>query len=268
VRPMAFAPPVKGAPACLRHAPVTGPARLRLVAVPHAGGAASAYGHWSRRLDPAVAVTVVQPPGRETRSHEAAHEGIEAFVAEVCAAVTGLDPLPTVVFGHSLGAHVAFEVCRRLAGCGPPVVHLVVAGARAPHCPPPATPISGLPDAEFLAALIELGGMPRALLAHADYMDAVLPTVRADIAMAERYQARPAAPLDCPITVFGGDADPLAPPFTLQGWSEHTRGRVDQVAFAGDHFFVATDQDRVLAALGRVLARCLAEPAETADPGR
>ena len=141
--------------------------------------------------------------------------------------------------GDSLGALVAYELCHKLvAGGAAPPVRLFVAGHAAPHLPRPRPPVHHLPDDGFLAELNRLGGTPPEVLADKQSLRLILPALRADYRIAERYRwsNRPALPV--PITVFGGLADPDAPPAALRTWRQHTSATVSVSLYPGGHFFL------------------------------
>ena len=59
-----------------------------------------------------------------------------------------------------------------------------------------------LPDAEFLAGVSRLGGMPREVLDHPDLLEMVLPALRADHELVETYRPLRGTRLACPIAAY------------------------------------------------------------------
>ena len=110
---------------------------------PHAGGAASVFRGWPQYTGGELEIYAAQLPGRATRQSE---PPITDFDALTDAAVRDILPLlgrPFVLFGHSMGALVAFEAAHRLRELNlEPPVHLFVSGEPAPTCPehPVASP--------------------------------------------------------------------------------------------------------------------------------
>jgi medium-chain acyl-[acyl-carrier-protein] hydrolase len=80
-------------------------------------------------------------------------------------------------------------------------------------------------------------------------MQLLLPMLRADFAACETYRYCADAPLDVPIVVFSGQADPKVNADECAAWQSCTTGACRQVEFAGDHFFIHTQEAEVLAAL-------------------
>jgi surfactin synthase thioesterase subunit len=144
------------------------------------------------------------------------------------------------VYGHSLGALVAFELLRELRRRGAPEpVHLFVSGCVAPHHTyDDGPPVAGMSRPEVVQMLRRLGGTPEWLLADADALDMILPAVRADFSVKETYEYAPEAPLRVPVTVLSSTADPRVPHELQAGWREQTIGAFDLHTLVGGHFAV------------------------------
>lgn len=215
-------------------------AQLRLFCFPHAGAGASAYRTWPASLEKAgVDVCAVQLPGRENRFGEKPfHEAgplVEALVEGVAAELDR----PFVLFGHSMGALVAFEFARALRVLGgPQPLHLFVSGRIAPQLADPRPKLCDLPDAELCSRLAELGGIPGAVLADPALMAFQLPLLRADLAVNENYTHVPGPPLAVPITAFGGERDSKVTEAEVRAWAVQTDDRFTARMLAGGHFFV------------------------------
>lgn len=103
-------------------------ARLRLVCLAHAGGNAVFYRPWAHALAPAVDVVAVQLPGRLDRVAERPETDLLTAVGAIGAAIRADGGGPVALFGHSMGALLAYELARRLPAGGNPVHHLMVSG--------------------------------------------------------------------------------------------------------------------------------------------
>ena len=225
-------------------------ARLRLLCLPHAGGGASAFRGWADALPAEVEVCPVQLPGREDRLAEPPFDRLAPLVQALADAVEPLLSLPFAVFGHSNGALVGFELARALRARGrPQPVHLFASGRRAPDLPPDRPPIHSLPEADFLAELEELGGLPRELLEHRELLELLLPMLRADVAVHETYRFQEQPPLACPITAYAGVADPKVSRPQVEAWARHTAGRFTLRTFPGGHFYLQEQRAELLRTL-------------------
>lgn len=146
--------------------------------------------------------------------------------------------LPFACFGHSLGALIAFELCRWLrhrVQLTP--LHLWVSAAQAPQLPAEKAPIHDLPDTDFINELKRYKGTPDSILNNAEMMALVLPILRADFTVLETYKYQPRGPLSCPITGFWGQQDTIISQEQVAVWNIHTQN-FSLKAIDGDHFFL------------------------------
>jgi medium-chain acyl-[acyl-carrier-protein] hydrolase len=243
---------------------------VRLFCFPYAGGGASVFRGWADGLPDSVEVCPVQLPGREARFREPAFTRLGPLTDAVAGALRPYLDRPFALFGHSLGALVAFELARRLdRDGGPQPVRLFVSGCAAPSVPRGGRPIHGLPDSAFRAELRRLNGTPAAVLDNAELMEILLPTLRADFALCETYAFAPRPPLTCPISCWGGLGDDTASRQDLDAWREQTAGPFRLRMLPGDHFFVRSARPLLLRSLAQELLAAGAAPApRPAVPGR
>lgn len=244
-------------------------AKLRVFCFPYAGGGASVFRRWPLALPPAVEVCALELPGRGVRLREPAFTQLGPLVRSLARGVLPYLDTPFVFFGHSLGGLVGFELARELRRAERMLpLHLIVSAVGAPHVPQPGPRIHDLPDARLVEELRRLNGTPRELLGNAELMQMVLPTLRADLAVYERYAYREEPPLDCPITVFGGLHDRMVSRDRLEAWGDQTSARSIVRMLPGDHFFLHASQTLLLAVLSRELDELVTHPRPGDDPDR
>jgi medium-chain acyl-[acyl-carrier-protein] hydrolase len=232
-------------------------ARLRLFCFPYAGGGASVFRTWTSMLPPNVELCAVQLPGRENRVREQAFSCISELIPILTEVITPHLNLPFALFGHSMGAIIAFELARRLRALYSfRPVHLFVAAHIAPHLSSPEA-LHRLPDATFIEKLKTYGGIPELLLQEKELMQLLLPTIRADFAMNETYMYADEEPLDCPISAFGGLHDPKVSPDYLAPWRQHTHATFNQYMLPGNHFFLQSSKELLLKTIGDDLTQAL-----------
>ena len=228
---------------------------VRLICLPHGGTAA--FWPWADRLPPEIEVGIVQLPGREARLREPAFERMDELVA--CAA-DELSPVlssPFTLFGHSIGALLAYELALALERAGLPAAALIVAGQNCPIAGSSGSsaigqelpPAEDLTDDNLLAQLRELGGTPDGVLDDPELIALLLPAFRADAELVRSYRPSEDGQLACPVVAYGGLEDALADRAGLQRWEERTTAGCRVRMFPGEHFFIETARDLVLEAL-------------------
>jgi len=231
------------------------PARTRLFCFPYAGGGVFEYRTWAHCLPSAVEVCAVQLPGREARLREAPYTKLHDLCETLAQAIVPYLDKPFAFFGHSLGAFITFELIRQLRRQnGPLPRHLFVSGSRAPQIPDPDPPVYHLPDADLIREVNQrYDGIPSEIMQNAEMLGLLMPALRADFEMNDTYVYHDEAPLDCPISCFGGLQDRSTPARHLEAWQEQTRRAFAVKMFWGDHFFLKNSRLLLLQAVSEHL---------------
>lgn len=229
-------------------------ASVRLYSFPHAGAGVHVYQSWRSLLPERVACVPVRLPGRETRLGEPPLTQLEPLVELLADALARVLEPPYALYGHSMGAIVAFELARSLRRLGvEPPLGLIVSGRPAPDVVPPRPGMHTLPDDELTSQLRSLGGLPDAVASSHDLLAFFLPLLRADLAVNEAYEHRVEAPLARPITALGGAADPRVSLEEVAAWRLHTAAAFRFEVMPGGHFFPFEAAGRVLPLVVRQL---------------
>ena len=225
---------------------------------PWAGGSASAYRPWIAGLSSGD-VLATELPGHGARFDEPcvkdAHE-LAARIADATLMLPRADT-PLVIYGHSMGALLGFEVARILTARSAPLRGLVLSGYHAPHWQARRTPRSRTDDDAFLETLRQLGGTAQEVLDSPDLLSIVLPILRSDYHLTENY--RPtlddlAPKLTLPVDIIGGGDDPDNPPDSLYAWQDVLSGQLNVSLWPGGHFFIQDQRSKLLSHLARRLA--------------
>jgi medium-chain acyl-[acyl-carrier-protein] hydrolase len=219
---------------------------IRLFCLPPAGAGASAFSGWSDLLGPGIQVTAVQLPGREDRIGDPAHDRLEGLLDELVPVLAEALDGPYALFGHSMGALIAYEAARRLVERGaPPPLHLFASALGAPHAPYRSRYVSRLPEPEFERAMVSLNAFPLEAVQDTAFFSLLLPTLRADYQLCETYEYTDSAPLACRLTVLAAADDDDVPPLDLALWGELNTGPFRIRVINGDHRFVTTERQQV-----------------------
>lgn len=222
-------------------------AQLRLFCFPYAGGSARVFRPWVDYFSDTVEVCPVELPGRGQQVKNPLITDLPSLVKAITAALDPYLDKPFALFGHSMGALLAFELARSLRQThSPEPVSLIVSGRRPPQWVDDDPPTYNLPDSELLEKLRWLKGTSQAALDNPELMQLLLPIFRADFSVCETYIYQPQAPLSCPIIALGGWSDPATRRGALRGWREHTTGKFVQKSFPGHHFFIHSAQTHLL----------------------
>jgi surfactin synthase thioesterase subunit len=228
-------------------------ASVRLILVPDAGGSASTFRGWSERLSGAN-LGFVQMPGRGDRLHEPPVESLQDAARHVADQIGMGAASPTVLFGHGLGALIAFETARRLQARHWPVLALFVSGQGGPARGTAPPGLADLPVDQLVAQLRQRHVLPPDLLSDPDAMRLFLHVIRADVAMAEGYRYEPAHPLGCPIVACDALADPHVSRSDIEGWKRETTGRFSIHRFGGDRSYIHREEEALTALIANHLS--------------
>jgi len=222
-------------------------AELRLFCLPFAGGGASIYRGWGKLLGSTVEVCPIQLPGRENRFSEPAFKNVQALAQALANQLQLYSNKPFAIYGHSMGALIAFELTRVLQSNGMEMPEVLMLGAhRAAHLPRTRETLYTLDDKTFIERLQRFGGFPEEVLASEELLQFLLPTLKADFTLCDTYTYTDDLPLNCPIHVFAGVSDPEAPPAVMDSWRKHSSVDTHMHTFQAGHFFIRTDLDLVI----------------------
>lgn len=250
-------------------------ARVRLVCFPFAGGGAATFRPWADSLHPSIELIGIEPPGRATRIREPPVQSMSEFLAGVMPELLARRDKPLALFGHCLGALTLIEAARRLATKQDvALTHLFLSGSRPPAFLKktgrfeedllrqllanaeydPLVPLAEQPESAFGLVLRQFDiGATDEFLSKPELRRLLLPAIRADFRLADRYRPPPRLTWDVPITYFAALGDPYVTRAHAMGWAEHTT-RAFRIHFrGGTHFMVAEDREFIVATINQEL---------------
>lgn len=227
---------------------LSGDHATRVLCIPHAGGGASSFNSWGVRFGREVGLVKLQLPGREDRAGEPALRSLEAIMEELLpAAVRHLTDRPLVIYGHSLGALIGFELAGRLAAEGHPPGALLVSGRRAPQCSLRGRPVCELSDSEFIDFINRIGGADSRLLSRPSWREHYVKLMRSDLEVTDLHRPGALRPLPLPLFAYRGDQDPLVDREEMEQWSAQTTAAYRFRVLPGGHFFAEAGREILFA---------------------
>jgi medium-chain acyl-[acyl-carrier-protein] hydrolase len=225
--------------ACPR--PVPG-AHTKLVCLHHAGGSPASFRPWVDDLPATIELLAVRLAGRDARLRERPATSVTEIVGPLARA---LEPLlaehSLAIFGHSLGALLAFELARELRRQRLPNPKvLIVSGRNAPGTGR-MLELHKLGDRELVSEVQRIyGGIPRQILDEPELLALTLPVLRADLTVNETHQFVDEPPLDFRLRAYGGIDDPHVGRAGLEAWATHTGASFACEQAQGDHFYLGS----------------------------
>ncbi|MFG2043076.1 thioesterase II family protein [Dactylosporangium sp. NPDC048998] len=239
-------------------------AQIRLLLMPHAGSGAAAYRGWGRLLPAEVAAQALTLPGRQSRRDEPLPVDWDALLDDLHGAVLATvdDERPYAMFGHCIGAMLAYRLAVRLEAAGDPAPLLLGMSGWAPRgffAPPPGH--EKLSMDEFGDMFKDLGAFPEELWTDPDMLDLVLPPVVADFRIAVQFEDDEAI-VECPLVSYAGGSDPLlTDPDAMKVWAGRSRRYLGHQVYPGGHFYVSDHAAAVMSDFSRRLTRIAGDAA-------
>lgn len=232
-------------------------AQLRLLTIPSAGSGSGLFHAWEARLPRWVEHWSVMAPGRESRFSETVPTRLLNHVEAIGAALEELEKIPLIIFGHSMGGRIGFELAHRIRDWGRPLpLHLFLSSIPAPSRYGREEPDHLLGDEELLHVVQRRwGGFPPEVERYPELVRTALRVLRADLHALETHQTRTAGPLAIPISALGGRDDPSVSEEDLRSWGEETTGDFEVHLFSGGHRYLESASEAVLSLLVRRVRR-------------
>ena len=218
-----------------------------MVCVPFAGAGASFFYPWNDLAGDEIEVVAVQPPGREWRIAEEpyrnATEAADGLFGELASELGGSGPV--LLFGHSLGAVLAYELAHRFcAHPGFDVMGLMVSGSPGPWTRRTRR-ATGLPDEEFLERVREFASYDADTMRNPEVRELVLPTLRADVEMHENYAPSQELPAAGPDQLAARRRGPAGLGLRRRRVGRRDQPRVRAAVQDGGHMYMVADPGHV-----------------------
>lgn len=223
--------------------------KIILFCLPFAGGSATLiYNKWKSKLSPEIILKPIELAGRGNRILEDFYEGVPEAVADICKLMEEENPkgYDFAIFGHSMGAFLAYEVTQKLYAEGKKMPrHLFFSARHAPNIMKSRN-FSGLDNETFKKRILELGATPKEVFNNLELQKIFIPILRSDFKIAEAPLIRDTiTPLPCDLTVLIGEDEDITVE-EAEAWKLHTTKRCTVHYIKGGHFFILSNEYRVL----------------------
>ena len=241
-------------------------APVRLICFHSMGVGASLFTRFLLNPPEDYDILAVQTPGREERLAEPVAQSVTELVDQIVPNLKPLFDRPVVIWGHSFGGIVAWEVIRllrELHGCVP--VHFIVTGTEAPHEAPKWQ------KREIMLKAMVPENSAEYLLSQSRYVDdaeffkMILPGMRRDMPLLQTYSFRESAPLDCPMTAFAARQDDMVYTDRIREWSAYTLAGFELIEVDGDHWFLDRNRELITATMHEIARNIIVQRTQSAE---
>lgn len=225
--------------------------RLKIICIPHAGGAASSYVSLKKLLDKYFDVYCIELPGRGKRFREKFCDSKDECIQDLYESTKKIiDDSPYVILGHSLGSWLAYDLCLKIESSNlPKPLHLFCSGNIAPPSYKKTKVTYTLDNEDFIKNVMKLGGIPDEVYKNDTLRDIFIPIIRADYKISDTYEREyPESKIKCNLTIFTGAHDKVTNK-GIENWSSCTDKQCNFVKFEGGHFFIYEKPEAVAKAI-------------------
>lgn len=227
-----------------------------IVFFPHAGGSPNQYRALASRLEIGRTCSCVLLPGRQSALASPPLDNLTEAAAAVAACIEVKRPPNLILWGHSLGAILAYEVSVLLEKRDIFPSLLVVSAQNAPVRTYPRPAIHDADEAHFIQEMLKYGGTPSDFVGSKELLELLVPTLRADFKMVETYSFDGMSVISSPVLALVGTDDPFIAEDECGGWAERTNAAFKLERLPGKHFFLQENIeqiDKILTATIRAL---------------
>ncbi|MDQ0232876.1 thioesterase II family protein [Metabacillus malikii] len=230
--------------------------KMRLYCLPYAGGSSYVFSKWIRNLHPDIELVPIEYPGRGRRILEPLISNSEELVNDIFENIKdGLDDLPYILLGHSMGSLLAYELVYKILKSnnkGP--TFIIFSGTDPLKCREKKI-ISTLPHEEFVQEVLAMGGTPKEVFSNKEMAEIYIPILRSDFQLVESYRAGEYQPLDIDLFVFYGKNDYSTDLTILNEWKFYTTKSCHFSEFEGGHFFIHDNEREVIEEINQLVVK-------------
>lgn len=221
--------------------------KINLYCIPYAGGIADSYLSWSKFIDDNIQIVPVELSGRGSRFKGPLYKEMDSLIDDVYSRFKNkINDGRYMIYGHSMGALIAYELIRRIQKNGDnKPLHVFFSGSLPPNIKEEITSIYKLEDKEFMKSIFELGGTPHELLEEPELLEIFVPILRADYELLYKYNySDDKEKIKNPVSILYGKEDTITMN-RIKEWDKCVCDKCEYYEFDGGHFFINTEQKKI-----------------------
>ncbi|MHA6533454.1 thioesterase II family protein [Paenibacillus sp. BAC0078] len=222
---------------------------IKLFCIPYAGGSASIYSKWKRKLLQNIELISLEPAGRGRRCDEPLYnnlsEAVDDLYREAAKVLDRSDEY--ILFGHSMGSLLAFELYYKLMeeGFREPL-HLYVSGGKAPHLERRFI-YHDKPLKQFQEHIMDYDVESALIFQNDELLHFFLPILRSDFKMVEtHHHTFKTQKVGCDMTALTGTTDSSLTLSDITEWIRHAGKAFRIKQYEGGHFFINEYKDQII----------------------
>jgi len=228
---------------------------IRLFCFPYAGGGASVFRLWQEKLGNKIHVCPAHYPGHEERIKEKPINDMDTLVTNLFEEMNQWVHHPFILFGHSMGSRVAYELAVRFEEEGQKnFLGIIVSAGLAPNRME-TNQIYHLPDYDFFKKLSKYNRTPAEIFENKDLWAFFEPMLRADFTLADTYCDKKHRKIHVPMLALRGTLDSEISQEDVQEWKEYTTAEFWFTDIEGEHLFIDTNTDKALEIIKKYIVR-------------
>ncbi|AVK97691.1 thioesterase [Lysinibacillus sphaericus] len=229
---------------------------INLICLPFAGGSAAVYRDWVDFVAPYINVIPLEYAGRGKRFIEPLYENFESCIEDLYNIVIKHieNNENFALFGHSMGAHIAYELTLKLKTDNVIPKHLFISSRVPPHLS--HINYSSLTKEQFLLKLEKMGGTQKEFFKNKELIDIYLPIIRNDFRILEEYlitnHTVRSDGVMCNTSGFFGKEENIFE--EMQEWKQYIDKEYNVFKMQGNHFYLNIDKENLINLINLILS--------------
>lgn len=215
--------------------------KITIFGFPHAGGGAHQYLAWTHSIKNNFGWQLFDYAGHFSRADEPLDSSFEAAIENLTDKILAmLADQPFALFGHSMGAAMAYEVACRIQLQSPAnlLKFILLSSILPPHLRDENAPrYYELDDENFVQHLLALGGISLEQSKNEKFIAYYLPLIKQDYQLYYHYKPSfPKTKLNCPAAISWGNREEHFNEI-MSSWSDYFMIPPKFYVWPGGHFY-------------------------------